>query len=100
MGESTEAVEKGKARKQQFVRLRPHQEAILERLRQKYTTPISEPDFSTLIRHCVEFKGPWIDQDPVALLREAAECIEDLKMGADSDWRATLQKIKHALGDR
>lgn len=50
-----------KARKQQFVRLYPHQQAILDRWKQKFTTKLSEPDFSTLIRHCVELSEQHID---------------------------------------
>lgn len=53
-----------KARKQQFVRLYPKQEAILARWRAKYATPISEPDLSTLIRLCIDLSERHIDQEP------------------------------------
>lgn len=50
-----------KARKQQFVRLYPEEEAILARWQAKHTTALSRPDFSTLIRHCIRLSEQHID---------------------------------------
>lgn len=54
---------KGKARKQQFVRLYDEEESILARWQEKYTTSLSKPDFSSLVRHCIRLSKQHLDDE-------------------------------------